>query len=114
MMKRFGISGFVLAALLSVGVLAGSSAGADVFRSQWANPHAGQDAARDGVRSGRLMSLDAVLRKVQAQVPGRLLDAELQDGRSPVYRIKMLSPDGGVVHVTADARNGQILRVQGR
>jgi uncharacterized membrane protein YkoI len=116
MMTRVSISLLALAALLTALAVpfAAGSAAADPFRSNWANPHASQDDAREGVQSGRLVSLDKVLGRVRAQVPGRVLDAELTQGRAPIYRIKILSPSGGVVHVIADARTGDILRVQGR
>lgn len=79
---------------------------------RWAGRYAASDqnTARDAVRSGRVLPLGQVLRGVRATYPGRLLDANLiEQGGRPVYRIKILSPDGNVTVVTSDARTGRIL-----
>lgn len=75
--------------------------------------HSDQDQARQAVREGRILPLSQVLPKVQSRVPGRLLDANLQDrGGRPVYLIKMMTNDGNVAIVSADATNGNILNVR--
>jgi len=69
-----------------------------------------QNDAREGVRTGRIQPLGKVLRKVHERYPGRLLDAQLVDGGGrPVYLIKLMTPDGNVAIVSADARTGDIL-----
>jgi uncharacterized membrane protein YkoI len=69
-----------------------------------------QDNAREAVREGRILPLGRVLSKVQATYPGRLLDAELVEGRGqPVYLIKLMTRDGNVAIVAADAASGRIL-----
>ena len=72
-----------------------------------------QDNARQAVREGRVLPLGQVLAKVQQRVPGRLLDANLVErgGRS-IYLIKMMTKDGNVAIVTADATNGNVLNVR--
>lgn len=72
-----------------------------------------QDNARQAVREGRVLPLGQVLAKVQKRVPGRLLDANLVErgGRS-IYLIKMMTRDGNVAIVTADAASGNVLNVR--
>ncbi len=70
--------------------------------------------ARDAVQSGRIQPLQNVLAMVKRRFPGRVLDADLRDrGGTPVYSVKMLTPDGKVLSVSVDARNGRILGVRG-
>ncbi|MES1990265.1 MAG: PepSY domain-containing protein [Pseudomonadota bacterium] len=73
-----------------------------------------QDQARKAVREGRVLPLGKVLAKVQRQVPGRLLDANLLDGGGgpAIYLIKMMTNDGNVAIVTVDAATGNILNVR--
>jgi uncharacterized membrane protein YkoI len=97
MRRRFCLFGFLLAiAAPAIGV---GSAHAD-----------DQDRAREKVQSGEIRPLQDVLRSVRRQVPGRVLGAQLVDfGGSLVYLIRLLTADGRVVEVTADARSGGII-----
>lgn len=80
---------------------------------QNAGMHSDQDDARNAVREGRVMSLGQVLRRVQQRVPGRMLDASLAErGGRPVYLIKMMTRDGNVAIVSADAATGNILSIR--
>ena len=75
----------------------------------------GQNRARDAVRRGEILSLEQVAARVQSRYPGRLLDVRLDESRgSPVYHLKMLTRDGRVLRIAADARTAQILGVGGR
>lgn len=74
-----------------------------------------QNRARDAVRRGEILSLEQVAARVQSRYPGRLLDVRLDESRgSPVYHLKMLTRDGRVLRIAADARTAQILGVGGR
>ncbi|WP_282609941.1 PepSY domain-containing protein [Pelagibius sp. Alg239-R121] len=69
------------------------------------------DKARDAVSSGQAQPLDAILPKVRARYPGRLLDAKLtRSGGKYRYVIKILDKKGKVRRVTVDARSGRILK----
>jgi uncharacterized membrane protein YkoI len=73
------------------------------------------DRARDGVRSARLVPLEAILANIARIYPGYHIDV---DGPYPaggrlVYRIKWLTPDGRVIIIIADAETGQILSQRG-
>ena len=75
--------------------------------------HSDQDDARKAVREGRIMSLGQVLQRVQQRVQGRMLDASLVNyGGRPVYLIKMMTRDGNVAIVSADAATGNILSIR--
>lgn len=63
-----------------------------------------------GGRGGDAKPLDAVLRAIAKEHPGRALDAELLDqGGTLIYRIKWLGTDDQVREITADAKTGRIL-----
>lgn len=69
------------------------------------------DKAREAVSSGQAQPLDAILPKVRARYPGRLLDAKLTGSRGKYrYVIKILDKNGKVRRVTVDARSGRILK----
>lgn len=85
----------------------GSAVGRPIIHSDMRSD---QNHAREAVREGRILPLGQVLSRVQQQYPGRLLDAELVDrGGAPVYLIKMMTRDGNVAIVSADAASGRIL-----
>jgi hypothetical protein len=73
-----------------------------------------QDAARDGVRSGRRVPLSQVLATIGARNPGRHLDASQgEQGGRPIYYVQWQLPDGQVIVFIVDAETGQILARQG-
>jgi uncharacterized membrane protein YkoI len=74
-----------------------------------------QVEAREGVRNGRLVPLSEVLRRIARSYPGRMLDASLRElvPGSPVYVVIWLTPDGRRLTIWADARTGDIMRVEG-
>lgn len=66
--------------------------------------------AREGVRGGRLVPLEQVIRNIARSTPGRLLDAGLEDrGDRPVYRVRWQTNDGRRVDYIVDAQTGQII-----
>jgi hypothetical protein len=72
-----------------------------------------QNQARQAVKEGRALPLGQVLAKVQKQVAGHLLDADLvEEGVRSIYIIKLMTRDGNVAIVSADAASGQILGVK--
>ncbi len=73
------------------------------------------DRARQAVRSGEALPLRTILDKAAAEFPGELIEAELEDehGRL-IYEIKLISPDGNVLKVYYDARDGSVLKIKGR
>jgi uncharacterized membrane protein YkoI len=74
-----------------------------------------QQRAREAMKAGRIQPLQAILVEVQRRIPGRILNAWLEQDPHGLwlYRLKMLDMRGNVVGVVVDARNGQILQVFG-
>jgi uncharacterized membrane protein YkoI len=56
-------------------------------------------------------NLDKAVAQVQREIDGRVLGARevVEEGR-PVYVIRVLTPDGRVVHMRVDQETGRILR----
>lgn len=78
----------------------------------------GPDAARKAVEAGAIKPLSEILAVIEARHPGRVLEAELErDEKAPsryIYEIKMLTADGRVLKIEADAQTADILRVKDR
>lgn len=73
------------------------------------------DRARRAVQSGQVLPLRTILDRVAAQFPGDLIEAELEDDHgSPVYEIKLISPEGNVIKLIYDARDGHLISAKGR
>jgi uncharacterized membrane protein YkoI len=65
-------------------------------------------------QQGGCLPLKRVIKAVQRQFGGRVLDASLFDsGGGGVYRIRLLTADGQVVDVVADCASGQVVDVRG-
>ena len=73
------------------------------------------ERAREALRSGRALPLEAILARVRADFPGDILDVEFEDddGRI-VYEIKTITAEGRVLKLEYDAATGDLLRVRGR
>lgn len=69
------------------------------------------DRARQAVRSGQVLPLPAVLGQLAREVPGHVLEVELEqdDGRW-IYEIKLLQTDGQLVKLKVDAQTAKLLR----
>jgi uncharacterized membrane protein YkoI len=78
-----------------------------------------QDRARQALQAGEVLPLGTVLERVEKEVPGQILDVDLdretEDGVARwVYKIKLLRTDGGLVKLKVDARSGVLLSQKGR
>lgn len=71
------------------------------------------ERARQAVQSGQVLPLPAVLERLQREVPGQVLEVELEHDRGRwIYEIKLLTPAGQLTKVKLDARTAEVLRVQ--
>lgn len=63
----------------------------------------------------QFLDLDKAAARVQREIDGRVLGGKevLEEGRM-VYVIRVLTPDGRVVHVRVDQETGQILKAPAR
>lgn len=61
----------------------------------------------------QFLNLDQAALRVQKEVEGRVLGGreEFEEGR-PIYIIRVLTPDGWVVHVKVDRETGQVFEPQ--
>lgn len=75
------------------------------------SPVRDHDAARSAVQSGAQLPLSEILRRIEAEHPGRVLEIERdrEHGRT-VYEIELLNARGRVIELTVDAASGEILR----
>ncbi len=66
------------------------------------------DRARRAVQAGEILPLQEVLNRLARRQPGQVLEVELEreSGRCWVYEIKLLQPDGRLLKLQLDARNG--------
>lgn len=73
------------------------------------------DRARQAVQAGQVLPLPAVLERLQREVPGQVLEVELEQERDRwIYEIKLLTPAGQLTKVKLDARTAEVLRIQSR
>ena len=69
------------------------------------------DRARQAVQAGQVLPLPAVLERLQREVPGQVLEVELEQERDRwIYEIKLLTPAGQLTKVKLDARTAEVLR----
>ncbi|KAA0676579.1 PepSY domain-containing protein [Roseomonas genomospecies 6] len=73
------------------------------------------ERAREALRSGRALPLEAIVARAQADFPGDILDVEFEDDDGQiVYEIKTITAEGRVLKLKYDAATGDLLRVRGR
>lgn len=73
------------------------------------------DRARQAVQAGQVLPLPTVLERLQREVPGQVLEVELEQERERwIYEIKLLTPSGQLTKVKLDARTAEVLRVRSR
>jgi uncharacterized membrane protein YkoI len=72
------------------------------------------DWARDAVRSGNLKPLVEILRRLEVEFLGQVIEIELARHRGrPVYEIDLLSPRGHMIELVYDATTGHLLQALG-
>lgn len=60
---------------------------------------------------GEIVSLEVILAKVREQVPGRILEAEIDEKKGTlIYEIEILDDQGTVWELRYDARNAELLK----
>jgi uncharacterized membrane protein YkoI len=71
------------------------------------------DRARQILAKKEILPLDQVLAKVHAEVPGDVIDVELEEeDKLWIYEFKIIEPTGKVVKINADAKTGAILKTK--
>ena len=81
----------------------------------WASGKDDLDRARPAVQAGQVLPRPTVLERLQREVPGQVLEVELEQERERwIYEIKLLTPAGQLTKVKLDARTAEVLRVRSR
>ena len=69
------------------------------------------DQARAALVAGEILPLPAILEQVARAHPGSVLEVELERQRGRwIYKLKLLKPDGSLLRLAVDARDGTILK----
>jgi len=68
------------------------------------------DRARRALEAGEILPLKTVLEKITGDMPGQVMEVELErKGERWVYEIKLLRAGGSLVKLKVDARDGTII-----
>ena len=77
----------------------------------WASDKADQYRALQAVQSGEILPLRTVLERLEKELPGQVLEVELERQQAQwVYEVKLLQRDGRRVKLLLDARDASILQ----
>lgn len=73
------------------------------------------DRARRAVQAGEVLPLRTILENAARDCPGDVIETELEDWHGALaYEIKLITPEGRVVKLIYDARDGKLLKSKGR
>ena len=73
------------------------------------------DRARQALVAGEILPLRAILERVEREQPGQVMEVELEQKHAAwIYEVKLLKPDGSLLKLKIDARNGEILDMKQR
>jgi uncharacterized membrane protein YkoI len=96
---------------------------AAVLMAAWTSPAVSvardrddHERARHAVESGQILPLKAILARVEREVPGEVLEVELeqQDDGVWLYELKVLQSGGALTKLKLDARTGTVLKTRGQ
>lgn len=81
----------------------------------FASDRGDHELARQALAAGEVLPLGTVLRRVERDYPGQVIEVELErdDGRW-IYEVKLIRSGGALVKLKIDARNGELLGAKGR
>ena len=79
----------------------------------WEDEDFDYDRARRAVNRGEILPMAHLLERVRKQVPGEIVDVELEreDGRW-AYEFKVIDGRGRLLEVTVDARTGRVFAIE--
>jgi uncharacterized membrane protein YkoI len=105
--SRF-VMGFLLLGMLGLSMSLGL---ADERRHR--KPPRDHTAVREALQRGELLPLVKILAIANKEVPGDVIEVELEDeGEALVYEIKILTSTGRVREIKIDARTGTVLNIE--
>ena len=75
------------------------------------------DKARDALKSGRIVSLSVIRKRIQQSFPGKIVDVRLIEPRKKnqpyIYMVKLLRKDGKLLELKINATSATIISVKG-
>jgi uncharacterized membrane protein YkoI len=79
-----------------------------------AGDSSGHDRARRAVETGEILPLREILRLVERDTSGQVMEVELErEAGRWIYEIKLLTAGGAIIELEVDARDGTVLRRKG-
>ncbi len=88
---------------------------ADSSSRQWEDDDNSYDQARRALSRGDVLPIEEILKRVNSEIPGQVLEVEFEHERDRwVYEIKLIDEQGRRLEVYLDAQNGEVLSVEGR
>lgn len=105
MKSRYSVTLVLLLSTLSVGMSPGLADKRDKK-----NEH---NVVREALQRGEVLPLEKILTIAKEQVPGDVIEVELEDEKKAlVYEIKILTSTGRVREVKIDARTGKVIKIE--
>lgn len=72
-----------------------------------------QDQARAALEAGQIRPISEILTKASAEVPGDVVEVELEQERGRwIYELKIIAPDGRLLEVEMDASDASLIEVE--
>lgn len=104
--RHFAVVFMLLGAL----IMSASSSSADERRHRRPHDH---EAVREALQRGEVLPLMKILAIANKEVPGDVIEVELEDEREAlIYEIKILTSTGRVRELKIDARTGKVLTIE--
>lgn len=76
----------------------------------WAGDH---ERARELLERGEILSLSEIIKQTNTEIPGKILEVELEEkGGLIVYEVEFLGKQGVVMEMLIDAKSGRIISVE--
>lgn len=76
-----------------------------------------QNTARNALKSGRIVSLAVIRKRVRQSFPGKIVDVRLlepkRNNKPYTYMVKVLRKDGKLLELKINAKNAKIVAVKG-
>lgn len=106
MKSRHSVATLLLIAALAFGVSPGAA-------GEKRHPKNEHNAVREALQRGEVLPLVKILAIASEQVPGDVIEVELEDEHKVlIYEIKILTGTGRVREVKIDARTGKVLSIE--
>ena len=108
---RYKTGLFVILAAGGIGILA--SQGVDVMDSARADDKLDHKEARELRQQGKILSLQEILKQVEKDYPGQVIETELErEQGSYIYELEILTEKDRVIKLEVDAASGEILKTE--